>query len=165
MIDSEKLEKISSHYGNPYKETRFAKYSYIKDILSDFQENKEILSAGRIIAKREHGKSSFAHISDASGKIQIYLRKDILKDSYGLFKELDIGDIVGVEGIFFKTKTGEPTIMVNRLVLLSKSLRPLPEKWHGLKDVEIRYRRRYLDLISNPEAREVFWKRSLIVSL
>jgi len=164
MIDSEKLEKISSHYGNPYKETRFAKYSYIKDILSGFQENKEVVSAGRIIAKREHGKSSFAHISDASGGIQIYLRKDILKDSYGLFKELDIGDIVGVEGIFFKTKTGEPTIMVNRLVLLSKSLRPLPEKWHGLKDVEIRYRRRYLDLISNPEAREVFWKRSLIVS-
>jgi len=164
MIDLEKLEKISSHYGNPYKETHFAKYSYIKEILNNFQEGKEVSSAGRIIAKREHGKSSFAHISDASGKIQIYLRKDTLKDSYELFKELDIGDIVGIEGSFFKTKTGEPTIMVKRMVLLSKSLRPLPEKWHGLKDVEIRYRRRYLDLISNPEARDVFWKRSLIVS-
>jgi len=164
MIDLEKLHRISSHYGNPYKNTHFSKPLYIKGILDDFQEDREVSSAGRVIAKREHGKSSFAHISDASGKIQIYLRRDVLKDSYELFKELDIGDIVGVEGGLFKTRTGEPTILVKRLVLLSKSLRPLPEKWHGLKDMEIRYRRRYLDLISNSESRDVFWKRSLIIN-
>ena len=164
MIDLEKLKKISSRHGNPYKNTSFPKSSYIKDILDNFQENKEVSSAGRIIAKREHGKSSFAHISDALGRIQIYLRKDTLKDSYELFRKLDIGDIIGIEGNLFRTKTGEPTIFVKRLVLLSKSLRPLPEKWHGLKDTEIRYRRRYLDLISNPKSSDVFWNRSLIIN-
>ena len=164
MISLEKLGKISSRYGNPYKETRFAKASYIRNILDNFQENKEISSAGRIVARRVHGKSSFAHISDASGKIQIYLRKDTLEGSYELFKEMDIGDIAGVQGSLFKTRTGEPTIFVKRLVLLSKSLRFLPEKWHGLKDVEIRYRRRYLDLISNSKSSDVFWKRSLIIN-
>jgi len=164
MIDLEKLKKISSRHGNPYKNTSFPKSSYIKDILDNFQENKEVSSAGRIIAKREHGKSSFAHISDALGRIQIYLRKDTLKDSYELFRKLDIGDIIGIEGNLFRTKTGEPTIFVKRLVLLSKSLRPLPEKWHGLKDTEMRYRRRYLDLISNPKSSDVFWNRSLIIN-
>ncbi len=165
MIDESKLKKISTQYGNPYKETTFLKPEYIKGILEDFREGKEVSTAGRIIAKREHGKSSFAHISDASGKIQIYLKKDILKEYYNLFKELDVGDIIGVKGELFKTKTEERTILVKELRLLSKSLRPLPEKWHGLKDVEIRYRQRYLDLISNEKTREVFWKRSLIISL
>ncbi len=164
MAEENKLRKINTRYGDPYKETTFLKSVYIRDVLQGFREGKEVSTAGRLVAKREHGKSSFAHLSDASGKIQIYLRKDVLKDYYELFKELDIGDIVGVKGELFKTKTEESTILVKELKLLSKSLRPLPEKWHGLKDVEVRYRRRYLDLISNEEARKVFWKRSLIIN-
>ncbi len=164
MVNVKKLEKISTHYGNPYKETFFPKGSYIKDIFKDFKENKEVFTAGRVIAKREHGKSSFAHISDVSAKAQLYLRKDILKDDYELFKEIDVGDIVGVKGELFKTKTGEPTILVKELKLLAKSLRPLPEKWHGLKDVEIRYRQRYLDLISNASVRQIFFRRPLIIN-
>ncbi len=162
-MNLDEFNKLSARYGNPYKETGFPKNSYIRKIIDSFEENKEISAAGRLIAKREHGRSSFAHISDASGKIQIYLREDITGEGYKLFKELDIGDIIGVEGSFFKTRTGELTILTKRLILLSKSLKPLPEKWHGLKDVEIRYRQRYLDLISNPESRDVFWKRFLII--
>ena len=164
MIDEEKLKNIVSHYGNPYNQTQFPKTSYINDLRDNFREDKEIATAGRLIAKREHGKSSFADISDASGKIQVYLQRDTLKEGYELFKQLDIGDIIGIKGSFFKTRTEEPTILVKEIKLLAKALRPLPEKWHGLKDVETRYRQRYLDLISNPAARDIFWKRSLIIN-
>lgn len=119
--------------------------------------------AGRIVALRDFGKASFAHIQDGTGKIQIYLKKDVLGEKYTLVRKLDIGDIVGVSGRVFRTKTGELTLEVRDIVLLSKSLRPLPEKWHGLKDIEIRYRQRYVDLIVNPEVKEVFARRSAII--
>lgn len=119
--------------------------------------------AGRIVAFRDFGKAAFAHIQDATGRIQIYIKKDALGDKFSLIKKLDIGDIVGVSGMLFRTKTDELTAEVTDFVFLSKSLRPLPEKWHGLKDVETRYRQRYVDLIVNPEVKEAFAKRSAII--
>lgn len=159
------MEKITSKFGNPFLETDFPKSLSIKEILDRFEENKEVSVAGRLISKREHGKSGFAHISDYSGKLQFYAQLNKLGELYELFKELDIGDIIGVKGVLFKTRTDESTISVSEIKLLSKAMRPLPEKWHGLKDVEVRYRQRYLDLIANPEVREVFIKRSKIISL
>jgi len=164
-MSREKLNKIRENFGNPFMETAFDKPLTIKEILDSFEENKVVSVAGRLVTKREHGKSSFAHIADYTGKIQIYARLDILGKSYELFKDLDVGDIVGVKGKLFKTHTGEFTILVDELKLLSKILLPLPEKWHGLRDVEIRYRQRYLDLIANPEVKEIFLKRSRIISL
>lgn len=119
--------------------------------------------AGRLVAYRDFGKAAFAHIQDNSGKIQIYLKRDILGDRHKLLKKLDIGDIVGVQGRLFRTKTDELTIEVTAFELMTKAIRPLPEKWHGLKDVETRYRQRYVDLIVNPEVRENFAKRSKII--
>jgi len=159
----ENLNKIKQKYGDPFKERKFPKDSSIKEILDDFSENKKVSLAGRIISKREHGKSSFAHIADITGKIQIYAQLNILKDKYELFKDLDIGDIVGVSGVLFKTKTGEPTVLIEELKLLSKCLRVLPEKWHGLKDIEVKYRQRYLDLIASSPTRQVFLKRIEII--
>lgn len=165
MEAEEKLHRICEKFGSPFEVTNFPKPFTIKEIIDAFQEDKEVLSAGRLITKREHGKSGFAHINDHTGKIQIYAQANTLGDSFQLFKELDIGDIIGVKGKLFTTRTGELTILVSELKLLAKALRPLPEKWHGLKDVEVRYRQRYLDLISNPEVKEVFRKRSRIISL
>ncbi|MBP7088563.1 MAG: lysine--tRNA ligase [Candidatus Omnitrophica bacterium] len=165
MDGQEKLKLIQEKYGSPYTETEFPKTTPIKNIIESFHEGTAVALAARLVSKREHGKSGFAHLSDYSGKIQIYAQYDNLKESYQLFKDLDIGDIIGVRGELFKTRTGEITVLVKELKLLSKALRPLPEKWHGLKDVEVRYRKRYLDLIANPEVREVFIKRSLIISL
>ncbi len=120
--------------------------------------------AGRIVAYRSFGKASFAHIQDSSGrKVQIYLARDILKDTFPILKKLDIGDIMGVNGRLFRTRTDELTIEVSDFKILAKALRPLPEKWHGLKDVELRYRQRYLDLIVNPEVRTTFKSRSIII--
>lgn len=120
--------------------------------------------AGRLVAMRRFGKAAFAHLDDGTGKIQVYFKKDILGEDYGLVKKLDVGDIVGVRGKLFRTKTGELTAEVEDFKLLTKSIRPLPEKWHGLKDVELRYRQRYLDLIVNPDVKETFRKRSAIMS-
>ncbi len=121
--------------------------------------------AGRMMSRRIMGKASFAHIQDTSGKIQAYVRRDdIGEELYGDFKKWDIGDIVGVEGFAFRTKTGEISLHATNIVLLSKSLQPLPEKWHGLKDRDTRYRQRYTDLIVNPEVKETFIKRSKIIS-
>lgn len=145
---------------------RFQVSCRAEQILADFEgfEGEHLKIAGRIMAKREHGKASFAHIQDRSGQIQIYVRLDnVGEDKYEVFKKLDIGDIIGVEGKVFKTKKGETTIEVKELALLSKSLRPLPEKWHGLKDVDLRYRQRYLDLIVNPEVKEVFLIRNRVL--
>src|SRR5574341_677749 len=126
----------------------------------------EVSVAGRIMAIRRMGKASFFHIQDRRGRLQVYARKDRLgDDGYALFQTLDIGDIVGIEGALFRTKTKELTVEARGLRLLTKCLRPLPEKWHGLADVEARYRQRYLDLMVNPEVREVFEKRSRIVRL
>ena len=120
--------------------------------------------AGRIIALRHHGKASFAHLRDRSGEIQIYLREDQLgNEAYALLKLIDIGDFLGVEGRLFRTRTGELTIWVHQFRLLTKSLRPLPEKWHGLTDTETRYRQRYLDLVANHEVAEVFHCRSRLI--
>jgi len=120
--------------------------------------------AGRIVAFRDFGKSSFLHVQDREGKTQVYVRKDMLKSpDYGVFKKLDVGDIIAAYGKVFKTKTGELTILAEAVKLLTKSLRPLPEKWHGLKDVEERYRRRYVDLIVNEKVREVFLTRARII--
>ncbi|TAL25140.1 MAG: lysine--tRNA ligase [Nitrospirae bacterium] len=119
--------------------------------------------AGRIVAMRDFGKAAFAHIQDSTGRIQVYLRKDVLNEKYSIVKKFDIGDIVGISGKLFRTRTNELTIEVDDFQFLTKSLRPLPEKWHGLKDIETRYRQRYVDLIVNPEVKEAFKKRSAII--
>jgi lysyl-tRNA synthetase class 2 len=163
-METEKLNKIKQDFGDPFKITKFPKALTIKEILDGFEEEKPVSVAGRLITKREHGKSGFAHISDHTGKLQIYAQLNVLGEGFQLYKQLDVGDIIGVSGKLFKTRTGEFTVLVDKLVLLSKALRPMPEKWHGLKDVEVRYRQRYLDLISNPDVKDVFQKRSEIVS-
>ncbi|UCG43531.1 MAG: lysine--tRNA ligase, partial [candidate division WOR-3 bacterium] len=130
------------------------------------EDKTEVSLAGRLMSRREHGKTQFGHIQDASGRIQVYLRKDTIgEDSFSRLALLDIGDMVGVRGEVFRTKTKETTVLVKEIVLLAKALRPLPEKFHGLKDVELRYRQRYLDLIVNPESRGVFLARARICRL
>ncbi len=132
-----------------------------------FEADKtEVSIAGRLLSRREHGKTQFGHVQDASGRIQLYLRKDTLGDeAFGRLGLLDIGDMVGARGEVFKTRTGEISVHVKEIVLLAKSLRPMPEKFHGLKDVEIRYRQRYVDLIANPESQAAFRRRTRLVSL
>jgi lysyl-tRNA synthetase class 2 len=126
----------------------------------------EVRVAGRLMSRREHGKTQFGHIQDETGRLQLYLRKDALGDeAFGRLDLLDIGDFVGARGEMFKTRTGEITVNVKELVLLTKSLHPLPEKFHGLKDVEMRYRQRYVDLIANPESRQVLLGRTRVVGL
>ena len=125
---------------------------------------RRISVAGRLMAKRVMGKAAFAQIQDMTGGLQLFLQSNTLGDTYDAFKGWDVGDIVVAEGSLMRTKTGELSIKVDKLRLLTKSLRPLPDKWHGLSDVEQRYRQRYVDLIVNPESREVFLKRSRIVS-
>ncbi|MDI9594434.1 MAG: lysine--tRNA ligase [Atribacter sp.] len=151
-------------YGVPFPE----KHS-IQDIRSHpekFLDQDVLLRiAGRIMAIRRHGKAIFADVQDRLGRIQIYVKKDTIgDDSFGIFKSLDVGDVIGLEGKLFKTHSGELTIVVENFSLLSKCLHPLPEKWHGLREVEVRYRKRYLDLIMNPEVREVFQTRSRVLS-
>ncbi len=119
--------------------------------------------AGRMLAKRVMGKASFARLEDSSGAIQVFLQQQSLGDAYEEFKSFDVGDVIGVEGTLFRTRTGELSVRAERLLLLTKSLRPLPDKWHGIADTELRYRRRYLDLIMNPQSRRVFQTRSAIV--
>lgn len=149
---------------------RFEKTGTFLNIKSDFEEGniKEgsiVKVAGRLMNLREHGKSFFSDLKDYTAKIQLYTKKDNVSEEAWALKELvDIGDIIGAEGELFKTRTGELTVKVTSFIMLAKSMRLLPEKWHGLKDIEIRYRQRYLDLISNDEAKEVFLTRSRIVS-
>ncbi|MDP3916977.1 MAG: lysine--tRNA ligase [Nanoarchaeota archaeon] len=133
--------------------------------LNDGEESKISVSvAGRLMTFRPMGKAGFAHIQDEKGRLQIYVREDIVgKENFDIFSKLDVGDIIGVSGLVFKTKKGEISVKVKELTLLTKGIRPLPEKWHGLKDVEIRYRKRYLDLISNPKIKEIFFTRSKII--
>lgn len=127
-------------------------------------EGRSVAIAGRLMAKRVMGKAAFAQIQDMTGTIQLYLQSNVLGDTYDAFKRWDVGDIVGVEGTLMRTKAGELSVKVVSLRLLTKSLRPLPDKWHGLADVEQRYRQRYVDLIVTPESREVFLKRTRVVS-
>lgn len=136
----------------------------IKDLLKDFREGKSCAIAGRIMAIRAHGKSVFCDIKDRTGKMQFHIGQDTVGEGqFAIFKNFDIGDIIGVQGELFKTRTGEPTIKVLKFILLAKSLRPLPEKWHGLKDLEIRYRQRYLDLIVNENVKDLFYARTKII--
>ncbi|OPX89752.1 MAG: Lysine--tRNA ligase [Pelotomaculum sp. PtaB.Bin104] len=164
-VRREKLAELRDRGIEPYG-GRFERTHTASFILSNFEEleNKSVVVAGRIMSKRGMGKASFAHIQDNTGQIQIYARlNDLGQQAYELFGKMDIGDIIGVTGNVFKTRMGEVTVAVAELKLLSKSLRPLPEKWHGLKDVELRYRQRYVDLIVNPEVKKVFEMRSKIV--
>jgi len=147
-------------------------YSYevthhAKEILDGFDAlesaKTEVRMAGRVVSKRGHGKSTFAHLQDASGRIQLYLKLNVVgEDAYAIVKLMDLGDLIGVRGPVFRTRTGEATIEVRELTHLAKCLQPLPEKWHGLKDTEIRYRQRYLDLIVNEDTRRIFGVRSAI---
>jgi len=161
----QKLEELKSMGINPYGQ----KYERTHDCLQIKEEFEKLDGqktklAGRIMAIREHGKAAFFDIQDEKGRLQIYIKKDKVGDFiFNLFKKLDIGDIVGVEGTVFKTHKGEISVNAENIVLLSKSLRPLPEKWHGLKDVDLRYRQRYLDLIVNPEVRKTFIIRSKVI--
>jgi len=161
----EKLKLFKDSGIDPYGH-KFTKTMSIKELLSSFKEKEKVILAGRLMAKRKHGKVCFCDLRDQDAKIQLYVRKDdpLTESQFELFNKLDIGDIVGIEGEAFMTHTGEPTVKVVGFSLLSKSLRPLPEKWHGLKDVQIRYRQRYVDLISNPEVKDIFVARSKIVA-
>ena len=145
---------------------RFDKPLSIEAMLKDAKEGDFVQTAGRITALREHGKSSFLDLRDSSERVQVYIKADTIgKDIYAnIFKRLDIGDILGVKGRFFKTHTGQITINAEEITILAKGLRPLPEKWHGLKDVDTRYRQRYVDLIVNEEVRKVFQISSRIIS-
>ncbi len=164
----EKLKEIRNQKVNPYPATAKRSHAVVQ-ILENFDEwmeQKKLLSlAGRLKSVRLHGGSAFANIEDETGKIQLFFREDHFgAKPYKFFRDLiDLGDFVRVKGTLFTTKTGEKTLEVEALKLLTKTLAPLPEKWHGLSDVEIRYRQRYLDLIANPSVREIFRKRSLIV--
>ncbi len=166
-VRREKLEKLQAEGKNPFEITKFNKTHTSKQIIDNYEEleGKDVTVAGRIMAKRIMGKASFCHIQDGEGKIQSYVSiNELGEESYQQFKEDDIGDIIGITGFVFKTKTGEISIHAKEVTLLSKSLRPLPEKYHGLKDTDLRYRQRYVDLIMNPEVRDTFIIRSKIIS-
>lgn len=161
-----KLDELRARGQDPFKIDHYDFTHRAQNILTDFPafEGQLVRIAGRLMSMREHGKVTFAHLMDASGQIQVYAQINNLgEDGYRQFRSLDLGDIIGVEGKVFKTRRGEITVEILAYTLLVKSLRPLPEKWHGLKDVELRYRQRYLDLMVNPEVREVFVTRSRII--
>ncbi|MEF9921800.1 MAG: lysine--tRNA ligase [Anaerovoracaceae bacterium] len=166
MIRREKLKKLQEMGRNPFLQENWNVTAHSMDIKDNFDamEDQEVSCAGRMMAFRHMGKASFIDIQDKQGRIQCYVRQDkITPEEYEIFKTYDIGDIVGIEGTVFKTKHGEISIKVDKLVLLSKSLQVLPNKFQGLKDQDIRYRQRYVDLIMNPEVKEMFIKRAKIV--
>ena len=165
-VRREKLEKLKEEGKNPFEITKFNKTHTSKEIKDNYDnlEGKDVTIAGRIMAKRIMGKASFCHIQDGEGKLQSYVSiNDLGEESYKQFKEYDIGDIIGITGFVFKTRTEEISIHAKEVTLLTKSLKPLPEKFHGLKDTDLRYRQRYVDLIVNPEVRDTFIKRSMII--
>ena len=165
-VRREKLQKLQEEGKNPFEITKFNRTHTSKQIKDNYEEleGKDVTVAGRIMAKRIMGKASFCHIQDSEGRIQSYVSiNELGEESYKAFKEDDIGDIIGITGFVFKTKTGEISIHAKEVTLLTKSLRPLPEKFHGLKDTDLRYRQRYVDLIVNPEVKETFIKRAEII--
>lgn len=167
QVRIDKMHKIEEHGWKPFG-YRFLYTHRAADIAAQFDElsekETEVKMAGRIMAIRGHGKTCFMDMQDKTGRIQVYVRKDVIgEENYALIKLMDIGDTVGITGTAFRTHMGELSIKANSVEMLSKSLRPLPEKWHGLKDVETRYRQRYVDLIVNPEVRDTFVKRSQII--
>jgi lysyl-tRNA synthetase, class II len=159
-IRRQKLQQLIDRQVDPFGGS-FQVTGSIAEIRDSFAEGRQVRAAGRITAHRNMGKSQFLDLSDISGRIQIYVNlRECAPEQAEIFQLLDLGDFLGVEGECFITKTGEPTIRVNQFTVLTKTLRPLPDKWHGIADVEIRYRRRYLDLIANPESRKIFLQRS-----
>lgn len=165
MVRRKKLDELRDCGIDPFGD-KFERTHRAQEIIAGFTEleNTKVTIAGRIMAKRNMGKATFVHIQDVSGKIQVYVRvNEVGEEQYELFTHFDIGDIIGVAGKVFKTQRGEVSVWANEITILSKSLRPLPEKWHGLKDVELRYRQRYVDLIVNPEVKDVFILRSKII--
>ncbi|MEA4921516.1 MAG: lysine--tRNA ligase [Clostridiaceae bacterium] len=166
-VRREKLTKLQSEGLDPFRETKFERTSDSSYILNNFEklENETVSLAGRIMSKRDMGKASFSDLLDHTGRIQLYIKIDELgAENYERFKKYDIGDIVGVTGYVFRTRRGEISIHVKEVKLLCKSLLPLPEKWHGLKDTDARYRQRYVDLIVNPEVKDTFIRRTRIIS-
>jgi lysyl-tRNA synthetase class 2 len=167
QIRKDKLKELQEQGKDPFEITKFNRTNSAGEIKANYEkfENKDVTVAGRIIAKRIMGKASFCTIQDSDEKIQSYVSiNDLGEESYKAFKTWDIGDIIGITGFVFKTRTEEISVHAKEVTLLSKSLRPLPEKFHGLKDVDLRYRQRYVDLIMNPEVKETFRKRSQIIS-
>ena len=171
QVRRQKLADLQAAGNDPFTLTKFPQDAYSADLKEEFKElpnetdsGKQVALAGRMMSKRVMGKASFAHLRDDKGDIQLYVRRDELgEEAYAAFKKLDVGDIIGVKGEVFRTKTGELSVRATELTLLAKSLRPLPEKFHGLTDTEMRYRQRYVDLIANPEVKETFVKRSKIL--
>ncbi len=171
-IRKEKLEGLQAAGKNPFEITKFNQTDFsavlkeeFKDLANETDGGKTVNIAGRMMSKRVMGKASFAHLRDDQGDIQLYVTRDNLgEEEYAAFKKLDIGDVIGVTGEVFRTKTGELSVRATKLILLSKSLHPLPEKFHGLTDTEMRYRQRYVDLIVNPEVKDTFKKRSMIIN-
>ena len=171
QVRRQKLADLQAAGNDPFTLTKFPQDAYSADLKEEFKElpnetdsGKLVALAGRMMSKRVMGKASFAHLRDDKGDIQLYVRRDELGDEpYAAFKKLDVGDIIGVKGEVFRTKTGELSVRATELTLLAKSLRPLPEKFHGLTDTEMRYRQRYVDLIANPEVKDTFIKRSRIL--
>lgn len=161
----DKYNKLCKDGRYPYKETSFKRTALTSDIINNFDEfdAKQVAIAGRIMAKRGQGKVSFYDLQDSEGKIQLFIKKDILEDEYEYIRSYDIGDIIGVNGEVFKTQRGEISVRVEKVILLSKSIQVLPEKFHGLKDMDLRYRQRYVDLIMNPEVKKTFLTRANII--
>ena len=165
-VRREKLANLMAEGKNPFEIVTYDQTHHTQEIKDNYEalEGKEVSIAGRLMAKRVMGKASFANLQDRDGNIQLYVSRDDLGEDYPAFKKLDVGDIVGVKGIVFTTKMGEKSVHVKEITLLSKSLQILPEKYHGLTNTDLRYRQRYVDLIMNPESKEVFIKRSKIIS-
>lgn len=166
-IRHEKLKELQDAGKDPFKITLYDRDALNTDIREKFEEyeGKEVSIAGRLMSRRDMGKANFIDVHDSTGRMQVYVRiNDVGEDTFAEFKKWDLGDIIGVKGEVFKTRRGEISIHAHGVTLLSKSLLPLPEKWHGLKDTEMRYRQRYLDLIVNPEVKDTFIKRSKIIS-
>ena len=165
-IRREKLAELQAAGNDPFQQVRFERDHYTSDIHEHFDEleGKTVRLAGRMMSKRIMGKASFSDMTDRYGRLQLYIKRDnVGEDVYKGYKKFDIGDIIGIEGEVFRTQKGEISVAVTELTLLSKNLNPLPEKWHGLKDTDMRYRQRYVDLIVNPGVRDTFEKRSAIV--
>ena len=166
QVRKDKLAALVAAGKNPFEITKYDVTAKSGQIFADFDnlEGKTVRIAGRIVSRRIMGKASFMHLLDGDGKIQCYVKRDdVGEDVYADFKKWDVGDIIGIEGFVFKTQTGEISVHAQKLLLLSKSLLPLPEKFHGLTNTDLRYRQRYVDLIVNPEVKDTFVKRSLIL--
>ena len=166
-IRRDKLAELQADGKDPFQITKFDVTHHSQEVKDQFEdlEGKSVVLAGRMMSKRVMGKASFCNIQDLQGNIQSYVARDSIgEEEYKAFKKMDIGDIVGLEGEVFKTKTGEISIHASKVTLLSKSLQILPEKFHGLTNTDIRYRQRYVDLIMNADVKDTFIKRSRIIS-